>query len=130
MALQDQVEVSQAGDNGHDPVWILFNGLRCNGRMHVDYENWRARIKIFFPADGGGLALVADPDDPSIWWVDILAINTMPDASIMRAVTIMAQLAGCKILASQIYRPGAKRIFERFGFNAINKDVMTIRLNT
>lgn len=110
----------------NDVAREIYEGLAPLGVLDA-WEEWIARVRILYRARRGGIALVADAQDPEIWWIDLYTPRALPRLDKLRGLIVFAQLAGAHYLAAHATIASA-RLGERMGFQRINDKVFSLKL--
>lgn len=111
-----------------DPISEVYQSMtRLGHEDGSDFDEWEKRIEIFHVTKHGGVALLHDPVEPGLWWVNLYCPNERPDNNTLRFLIALAFQSGCKVIRSMVHRKGAGRMFDRLGFAQIGDGLYEYR---
>ena len=105
------------------PLSEVYEAMTDLGYEDGNYSDWEKRIQIFHVTQSGGIAFVADPENPAIWWLNAYCPNERPSNNTVRFLMGLAFRSGCEIIRSEIKRAGSAKMLESVGFEKIGESL-------
>lgn len=109
------------------PLHDVFECMFDLGYESGDFADWERRVQLFHVTPTGGLAFVADPTTPGLWWLDAYCPNEKPDNNTVKFLIGLCFAAGCQEIRSEIKRAGVGRMLRRVGFKDLGGYVYSIK---
>ena len=124
------IKASAASFDAKEIASIVYYGIYSGDDDWRDnLEDYLSRVKLVHRLGHGGIVFVADPEIPSLWWVDVYSPGLCANFRTARILCLLCGNLGAKHLAATTFRSNVGREYlRRLGFQQVDDELFGLDL--